>query len=68
MTPSEEIRLICETLNPGGQSKLARMLDSHIPGKNINPRTVRGWISGRSKPHPLLMEKIREIGRREQGR
>lgn len=61
MTPSEEIRLTCEALNPGGQSKLARMLPSHIPGKHINPRTVRGWISGRSEPHPLLMDRIRAI-------
>jgi DNA-binding transcriptional regulator YdaS (Cro superfamily) len=39
MTPAE-LRSICDSLNPGGQSKLARMLD-------VSPRTMRRWLAGK---------------------
>jgi DNA-binding transcriptional regulator YdaS (Cro superfamily) len=35
-----ELRSICDSLNPGGQSKLARML-------GVSPRTVRRWVAGK---------------------
>ncbi|WP_151458176.1 hypothetical protein [Tautonia plasticadhaerens] len=38
----EELRLICDSLDPGGQSKLARML-------NVDPRTIRRKLSGASR-------------------
>lgn len=53
------MRLACAAV--GGQTKLAGMLDSHVPGKTINPRTVRRWVAGDAKPHPLLLEKINDI-------
>ena len=39
MTPIE-LRAICDSLNPGGQSKLARMI-------GVNTRTLRRWLSGK---------------------
>ena len=39
MTPSE-LRSICDRLNPGGQSKLARKL-------GVSPRTMRRWLAGK---------------------
>jgi hypothetical protein len=59
MTPAQQVRLACEAV--GGQTKLAGMLDSHVPGKKINPRTVRRWVAGKASPHPLLLEKIIDI-------
>jgi hypothetical protein len=44
MTPAE-LRAICDKLNPGGQSKLARKLPGRKPGKGVSPRTVRRWLA-----------------------
>lgn len=41
MTPTE-LRSICNSMNPGGQTKLARKLD-------VNPRTIRRWLAGKSR-------------------
>jgi hypothetical protein len=41
VTPSA-LRRICESLDPGGQTKLARLL-------GWNPSTIRRKLSGRSK-------------------
>jgi hypothetical protein len=38
MTPAD-LRAICNSLNPGGQSKLARMI-------GVDPRTIRNKLSG----------------------
>jgi hypothetical protein len=46
MTPSE-LRTISNTLNPGGQTKLARIL-------RVNPRTVRRWLAGKSRIPPAV--------------
>ena len=53
MTPTE-LRSICDKLNPGGQSKLARMLPGRTPGKSVSPRTVRRWIAGKKDIPPLV--------------
>lgn len=47
MTPVA-LRSICDSLNPGGQSKLARMI-------GVNPRTIRRWLAGTSDI-PSLVE------------
>ena len=59
MTPVQQVRLARKAA--GGQTKLAGMLDSHVPEKKINPRTVRRWVAGKASPHPLLLEKIIEL-------
>jgi DNA-binding transcriptional regulator YiaG len=51
MSHIEEIRLTIAVLGWGGQTKLARHL-------SVNPRTVRRWLARRTKPHPVLLEKI----------
>ena len=53
MTPSE-LRTICDSLNPGGQSKLARMLP-------VNDRTVRRWLSGERPIHQAMVARIRDL-------
>lgn len=55
MTPGE-FRTLCNSLNPGGQTKLARML-------KVNPRTVRRWLASKSRiptAVTLLLEKLNE--------
>jgi hypothetical protein len=59
MTPSE-LRAICDRLNPGGQSKLARMLPGRKPGKSVSPRTVRRWLAGKKDIPPLVEIAIRQ--------
>ena len=61
MTPAEEIRHLCDSLNPGGQSELARRLPSLSTTGHINSRTVRRWIAGKSTPTPEMLEQIRAI-------
>lgn len=61
MTPAEEVRLACESLGEGGQSKLARLLPSRVPGKHVNSRTVRRWLTGKSVPCPEHLERVRAI-------
>jgi DNA-binding transcriptional regulator YdaS (Cro superfamily) len=46
MTPAE-LRSICDKLNPGGQSKLARMI-------SVSPRTMRRWIAGKVEIPALI--------------
>jgi hypothetical protein len=58
MTPAEEVRLTCQLLGEGGQSKLARLLPSRIPGKLINSRTVRRWIAGKTTPSDEMLARI----------
>lgn len=41
MTPSE-LRIICDSLNPSGQTKLAGMLER-------TPRTIRNKLAGRTR-------------------
>lgn len=43
----------------GWQTHLADSLPSLVPGKTINPRTVRRWLAGKAKIHPALEEPIR---------
>ncbi|QDV34982.1 hypothetical protein ElP_28790 [Tautonia plasticadhaerens] len=65
MTPAEEVRRACQALNndkgTGGQTKLARLLPLNSHGKPVNSRTVRRWIAGKTEPHPVLLERIRDI-------
>lgn len=54
MTP-EELRSIGESLyGPRWQSELARTLP-------VNSRTVRRWLAGKSRIHPALAERIRQM-------
>jgi hypothetical protein len=59
MTPAE-LRSICDSLNPGGQSKLARMLPGRKPGKSISPRTVRRWLDRKEDVPPWAELAIRQ--------
>jgi hypothetical protein len=61
MTPAEEVRLTCESLGEGGQSKLARLLPSRVPRKHVNSRSVRRWLAGKSVPNAEMLEQIRSI-------
>lgn len=63
-TPAEEVRLTCESLGEGGQSKLARLLPSRVPGKHVNSRTVRRWVAGKTAPDDEMLKRIRSIGQR----
>jgi hypothetical protein len=63
MTPAE-LRSICDSLNPGGQSKLARMLPGRKPGKGVNPRTIRRWLARKEDVPPwveLAIQKVVEM-------
>jgi hypothetical protein len=62
LTPAEEVRMTCKSLGEGGQSELARLLPSRVPGKTINSRTVRRWLAGKSTPSDEVLERIRTIG------
>ena len=55
------MRLVCESLGEGGQSKLARLLPSRIPGKHVNSRTVRRWLAGKTTPDDEMLERIRAV-------
>ena len=46
MIPAE-LRSICDKLNPGGQSKLARKL-------GVSPRTMRRWLAGKCEIPPMV--------------
>jgi hypothetical protein len=61
MTPAEEIRLVCESLGEGGQSKLARLLPSEGPTGHVNSRTVRRWLAGKTTPSDAMMRRIRAV-------
>src|SRR5262245_20357492 len=44
---SSSVRALCVRLNPGGQSKPARMI-------GVSPRTMRRWLSGKYEIPPMV--------------
>lgn len=61
MTPAEQVRMTCEALGKGGQTKLAHLLPPNARGEPIHARTVRRWLAGTLVPHPLLLKAMEEI-------